>query len=205
MPRTRIKVCGITRTEDALVAVEGGADALGFVFYESSPRAVSIGQAKLIASALPPFVSVVALFVNAHSDTIEQVLAEVPVALLQFHGDETCAECERFDRPYIKALRMREEMDVMAEMQRFPSASGFLLDSYKKGVPGGTGKSFDWQQAPTQSGRPIILAGGLHAGNIREAIDAVHPYAVDVSSGVEVEPGIKNPQLICEFIANCRF
>lgn len=202
--RTRTKVCGITRVEDAIKAVESGADALGFVFYEHSSRVVSVEQAKEIARELPPFVSVVALFVNAHVDYVEQVMAEVPVNLLQFHGFEGRAECERYGWPYIKAIRMKEELDVLAEMAKYPSASGFLLDAYRKGVPGGTGETFDWQRVPKCTAAPIILAGGLNPENVAEAIATVQPYAVDVSGGVELEPGIKSHPLIEGFIANCR-
>lgn len=201
--RTRIKVCGITQVEDALVAFESGADAIGLVFYEHSSRVVSVEQASKIARALPPFVSVVALFVNAHIEYVEQVLAEVPVNLLQFHGDENRAECERYGWPYIKAIRMKEGLDVVSEMDKYPSASGFLLDAYRKGVPGGTGESFDWQRVPKSAQAPIILAGGLNSGNVAAAIGQVSPYAVDVSGGVEMKPGVKNQQLIKEFVANC--
>jgi phosphoribosylanthranilate isomerase len=202
--RTRIKVCGITRTEDALAAVDAGVDAIGFVFYEPSPRAVSVEQAREITRALPPFVSVVALFVNAHVDFVEQVMAQVPVNLLQFHGYESAAECERYDWPYIKAIRMRDDLDLEAEMQSYPGASGFLLDAYRKGVPGGTGEVFDWHRVPASTRKPIILAGGLNPDNVAEGIATVAPFALDVSGGVEIEPGIKDHQLINRFIANCR-
>lgn len=201
--RTRVKVCGITQVEDALVAVESGADAIGLVFYEHSSRVVSVEQASKIARALPPFVSVVALFVNAHLEYVEQVMAEVPVNLLQFHGDESSAECERYGWPFIKAIRMQEGLDVAGEMHKYPAASGFLLDAYRKGVPGGTGETFDWQRVPQSRQAPIILAGGLHPGNVAIAIEQVKPYAVDVSGGVELKPGIKSQQLIKEFVANC--
>lgn len=201
--RTRIKVCGITRVEDALVAVESGVDAIGLVFYEHSPRVVSVEQARKIARALPPFVSVVALFVNAHVEYVEQVMAELPVNLLQFHGDESCFECERYDWPYMKAIRMKEGVDIRAEMQKYASASGLLLDAYRKGVPGGTGETFDWQRVPQSRGVPIVLAGGLNPNNVSQAIEQVRPFAVDVSGGVELEPGIKSRQLIQDFIASC--
>lgn len=196
----QVKICGITRIEDASVAVAAGADALGLVFYAASPRAVDAGQAASIAAAVPPFVTLTGLFVNAPAAEVEAVLARVPLNLLQFHGDEDADYCEQFRRPYIKALRMKADLDVPAAMQAHPGARGFLLDAYRPGVPGGTGERFDWQRVPRDSGRPIVLAGGLNPDNVAEAIGAAQPQAVDVSGGVEASPGIKDPRKVSAFI-----
>jgi phosphoribosylanthranilate isomerase len=200
----RIKICGITSVEDALSAVSAGADAIGLVFYAASSRAVSIEQARAIAMAVGPFVVVTGLFVNADPEMINAVLAEVPLSLLQFHGDETLAYCEFFQRPYLKAIRMRPELDVDAAISAYPSASGILLDAYRPGVPGGTGESFDWSRVPQQSERPIVLAGGLTAENVADAINSTGVYGVDVSGGVESAPGIKDRTKITAFIHNAR-
>jgi phosphoribosylanthranilate isomerase len=198
--RTRIKICGITRPQDGQDAARLGADAIGLVFYAPSPRAVTVEQAKAVCDALPPFVSRVGLFVNAARAEISKVLAEVSLDLLQFHGDETPAECEGYDRPYIKALRMAANVDVMAQAAAYQSAAGILLDSYEAGVPGGTGQTFDWQRVPTELKQPIILAGGLTMGNVATAIERVQPYAVDVSGGVEAAKGIKDRDKMTAFI-----
>jgi phosphoribosylanthranilate isomerase len=198
--RTRIKICGITRPQDGQDAARLGADAIGLVFYAPSPRAVTIEQAKAICDALPPFVTRVGLFVNADRSEINKVLADVPLDLLQFHGDETPAECEGFKRPYIKALRMAPEIDVVAEADAFQSAAGILLDSYEAGVAGGTGQTFDWQRVPSEVKQLIILAGGLNPQNVAEAINRVRPYAVDVSGGVEAAKGIKDKDKMTAFI-----
>ncbi|WP_022949613.1 phosphoribosylanthranilate isomerase [Methylohalobius crimeensis] len=192
MARIRVKICGFTRIEDALAAAELGVDAIGLVFYPPSPRAVEVAQARRIALALPPFVTTVGLFVDAGAAAIEAVLRRVPLDLIQFHGNETPADCERLDRPYIKAIRMAEGVDLRREAERFESARGLLLDAYHPGVPGGTGKRFDWDLIPEDLPRPVILAGGLEAGNINAAIERVRPWAVDVSSGVERGKGIKD-------------
>ncbi len=198
--RARIKICGITRPQDGLDAARLGADAIGLVFYAPSPRAVSIEQAQAICDVLPPFINRVGLFVNADRNEVNTVLAEVPLDLLQFHGDEIAADCEGFARPYMKALRMAPEMDVMASMQAYQSAAGILLDSYQAGVPGGTGQIFDWQRVPHEARQPIILAGGLNPLNVAEAIERVRPYAVDVSGGVEATKGIKDRVKMKAFI-----
>ncbi len=198
--RTRVKICGITRPEDARAAAKLGADAIGLVFYSASPRAVTIEQALAVCAALPPFVTRVGLFVNAPREEIQQVLHTVPLDLLQFHGDETPADCEGFGRPYVKALRMAAGMDVLATLASFSGAAGILLDSYKLGVPGGTGQTFDWSRVPRQTEHPIILAGGLTPGNVAMAIEQVRPYAVDVSGGVEAAKGIKDRDKMTAFM-----
>ena len=199
--RTRIKICGITRSEDALEAVAAGADAIGLVFYDPSPRAVTLDVAKSIVAAVPAFVTVVALFVNPSAKEVRQVLNGVRIDLLQFHGDEENDFCSQFQRPYIKAVRVRQTSDVVASSVRFPDAVGLLLDSYKPGVPGGTGETFDWSLIPASQSKPLILAGGLTPENIASAIDQVQPFAVDVSGGVEAEKGIKDHSKINKFIS----
>jgi phosphoribosylanthranilate isomerase len=200
--RTRIKICGITRPEDASAAVDAGADAIGLVFYEPSARSVTLEQARAICAVVPPFVTIVALTVNADKTSLEEIIAALPVTLLQFHGDEKPEHCEAFSVPYIKALRMSDGVDVVAERERFSSALALLLDAYQPGKPGGTGESFDWDRVPGAVGPHIILAGGLTAGNVEQAIQQVSPYAVDVSGGVEASPGIKDVLKINEFIGN---
>lgn len=204
MSAVRSKICGITRVEDALAAAAAGADAIGFVFYEKSPRAVTIEQAQRIVAALPPFLTTVGLFVNAGRDALREVLASVPLDLLQFHGDESQADCEGHNRPYIKALRVRAGDDITAQMAQYPSASGILLDTFVEGVPGGTGEAFDWALVPHDLPKPVILAGGLSPENVRAAIARVRPYAVDVSGGVEASKGIKDADKIRLFIREVR-
>lgn len=200
MIRVRSKICGITRVEDALAAVEAGADAIGLVFYAKSPRAVSIEQAKAIVAALPPFVTSVGLFVDMPRETLQALLREVPLGLLQFHGDESPADCEGFARPYIKALRVRADQDVARMMAPYSGACGILLDTFVEGVPGGTGAAFDWSLVPCEAGKPIILAGGLTPDNVAQAIAQVRPYAVDVSGGVEAAKGIKDAGKVKAFL-----
>lgn len=199
-PMTRIKICGITRVEDALAAARAGADAIGLVFHAASPRAVSIEQARTVVKALPPFVTTVGLFVDAAEETIRSVLDQVPLDLLQFHGDEPDTFCQRFARPYIKAVRVRPGDDLDALAANWPGASGILLDSYKPGVPGGTGETFDWSMIPAQRSWTLVLAGGLQSQNVRQAIDLTAPWAVDVSGGVEATKGIKDIDKINAFI-----
>lgn len=201
--RTRVKICGITRIEDARAAAAAGADAIGLVFWARSPRALAQAQAAAICRALPPFMTAVGLFVDAEVEWVEQVLAEVPLGLLQFHGAEEPAACERFGVPYIKALRMRDGVDVAAERQRYAGARGLLLDTYRPGVPGGTGEAFDWRRVPQALAGETVLAGGLDADNVAAAVGLVRPWAVDVSGGVESAPGIKDAariQAFCEAV-----
>jgi phosphoribosylanthranilate isomerase len=200
MQRTRIKICGITRPEDAKAVVDAGADAIGLVFYPPSPRAVSIQQAQEVVADVPAFVTVTALFVNPSVEEVQSVLDGVRIDLIQFHGDEDDDFCRQFGHPYIKALRVRQASDVVALCLRFPSALAVLLDSYKPGVPGGTGETFDWSLVPATPPKPIILAGGLDPENVNHAIDVVHPYAVDVSGGVEAAKGIKDHGKITKFV-----
>ncbi|MBN0986215.1 phosphoribosylanthranilate isomerase [Amphritea sp. RP18W] len=200
MMRTRVKICGITRLEDALAAVESGADALGFVFYAPSPRYVEPAVAEAIIKQLPPFVTTVALFVNASVDQVQTTMAQTGIDLLQFHGDESPEYCAQFDRPYFKALRMSPDIDVVAETKRFSLARGILLDAYRPGVPGGTGEAFDWERIPSDIDKPLILAGGLDQSNVAQAICQVKPYAVDVSGGVEAAKGLKDCEKITSFM-----
>ena len=200
MSRTRVKICGITRVEDAAAAIRAGADALGFVFYTKSPRYVSPAQAAKIINGLPVFVSKVGLFVNADALEVQQILAECPLDLLQFHGDETPEYCESFAKPYMKAIRMRNDVNIADAMGVYASASAILLDSYKPGVPGGTGESFDWARFPANSSQPLVLAGGLRPENAGAAIASCQPYALDVSGGVETAPGIKSALAMTRFI-----
>lgn len=198
--RTRVKICGITRVEDALAAAEAGADAVGMVFYPPSPRHVALEQAARIAAGLPPFVTKVGLFVNAERATVEAVVEQVGIDLLQFHGDEDPSECEAYARPYIKAVRMREGVDLHALRDSYRDAAGLLLDAYEPGKPGGTGATFDWQRIPVDLAGEIILAGGLTVDNVTEAVVAVRPFAVDVSGGVERSKGVKDPMKIRRFM-----
>ncbi|NOY65881.1 MAG: phosphoribosylanthranilate isomerase, partial [Gammaproteobacteria bacterium] len=194
--RTRVKICGITRPEDGQKAAASGADAIGLVFYAKSPRAVSIEQAQAIVEQLPVFVSIVALFVDASADEVKQVLAQVDIDIIQFHGNESTQECEQYQHRYIKAIRMSDDVDLQAVCEQYSTASAILVDSYHKGVPGGTGESFDWERIPEKLAGNIILAGGLDSNNVSSAIQTVRPWAVDVSSGVESEKGLKDESKI---------
>ncbi|KRW59525.1 phosphoribosylanthranilate isomerase [Pseudomonas sp. TTU2014-080ASC] len=200
MSVVRSKICGITRIEDALAAVQAGADAIGLVFYAKSPRAVNVQQARAIIAALPPFVTTVGLFVNASRCELGEILDAVPLDLLQFHGDEAPADCEGYHRPFIKALRVKPGDDIAAEVAPYGQASGILLDTFVQGVPGGTGEAFDWSLVPEGLSKPVILAGGLTPENVAEAIAQVRPYAVDVSGGVEISKGIKDAEKIQAFM-----
>lgn len=190
--RTRIKVCGLTEPANARAVEACGVDAIGLVFYEPSPRAVTPEQAAVIAAQLGPLTHRVGLFVNATGAIVRSTVARVGLTVLQFHGDETEAFCTSFGLPYFKALRMKPGLDVAAAMAGFESAAGFLLDAYRPGVPGGTGEQFDWGRVPQAAPRPILLAGGLTAENVAQAIAATGVYGVDVSGGVESAPGVKD-------------
>ena len=198
--RVRTKICGMTRVEDALVAAQAGVDAIGLVFYAKCPRAVSVAQAQDIIAALPPFVSSVGLFVNASRAEVEAVLSQVPLDVLQFHGDEAPADCAGFARPYFRALRMQPGADIAGLAAQYSAAQGILLDAWVPGVHGGTGERFDWASIPHSLAKPLILAGGLNADNIRQAIEQVQPWAVDVSGGVEASPGIKDADKMRKFL-----
>lgn len=200
----RIKICGITRVEDGLAASAAGADAIGLVFAES-PRRVTPAQAQAIVRVLPPFIKVVGLFVNAPEAEVRAVLGQVSLDLLQFHGQESPEFCRAAGRPYIKVISMRDGVDGAAEAQRYPEAVGFLFDAYHPQVAGGSGETFDWARVPRGLDRPVILAGGLTPENVAAAVLAVQPYAVDVSSGVEVSKGIKSADKIAAFIRNIKF
>lgn len=200
MKRTRVKICGFTSTEHATFAAYAGCDAIGLVFYPPSPRHVSIAKAQQIVAALPAFTSVVALFVDATEAQIKNVIQQVSIDILQFHGDESASECRRYAKPYLKAVRMRAETNIDVLCAEYHDASGLLLDAYHADAKGGTGQKFDWDLIPKTSALPIILAGGLDEHNARDAINRVKPYALDVSSGVEVVKGIKDNNKICAFL-----
>lgn len=202
--RTRVKICGITRPEDGVAAAALGADAIGLVFHPQSPRAVSTDQAMGIVEALPPFVTVVALFADARPESIRSVLDVIPVDLLQFHGIEPAAACEGYGRRYIKAISMRDGLDVAAAMTGYPGAAAFLLDAFHPAMAGGTGERFDWARVPSERPRPLILAGGLAPDNVAEAVRRVRPYGVDVSSGVESAKGRKDHAKLRQFIEGVR-
>lgn len=201
--RTRIKICGITREADLRAAVDCGADAIGLVFYESSPRYVSPQRAAELVRQLPAFVMAVGLFVNASRQSVAETLQAVDLDLLQFHGDESAAECRSHGRPYIKAARVRPGLDLLEYASQFPDARGLLLDAFSDGY-GGAGERFDWSLIPPALPLPVILSGGLDAHNVGQAIAQVQPWAVDVSSGVEVTKGIKDAAKIAQFVAGVR-
>lgn len=203
MPRTRIKICGITREEDLLAAVVCGVDAVGLVFYEPSPRYVSPARAAQLVRRLPAFVTAVGLFVDASPEFISATLQAVPLELLQFHGDESAADCRRHCRPYIKAARVRPGLDLLEYASRFPDARSLLLDAFVDGY-GGAGQGFDWSLIPPGLPLPITLSGGLDQHNVGRAIEQIRPWAVDVSSGVEVSKGIKDAARIAQFVAGVR-
>ena len=198
--RVRVKFCGVTRTQDAEAAAAAGVDAVGMVFYERSPRAISVARARAIADALPPFVTKVGLFVDAAPASVREALEAVPLDLLQFHGDEPPEQCSCYGRPWIKAVRMRPGVDLRAVEQRYAGASALLLDTYRKGLPGGTGHTFDWSMAAGRLAKPVILAGGLTPDNVVQAVECVRPYAVDVSGGIETRKGIKDADLMNAFM-----
>ncbi|CAH1905645.1 N-(5'-phosphoribosyl)anthranilate isomerase [Candidatus Nitrotoga sp. HW29] len=197
---TRIKICGITRVEDALAAAYSGADALGLVFYDKSPRYVTLKQAAQLAAVIPPFVTLVGLFVNPSADAVHEILQRVPLDVLQFHGEEEQKFCAQFDRPYLKAVRVKKGVDLVQCAARYKDAQGLLLDAFIEGTHGGTGVSFDWTLIPHNLPRPVVLSGGLYVNNVANAIQQVRPWAVDVSSGVEAAKGIKDAVKIAAFI-----
>ncbi|MDP8568627.1 phosphoribosylanthranilate isomerase [Methylophilus aquaticus] len=200
MQRTRVKICGITRKEDAWAAVTAGADALGFVFYSASPRAVQPQQVQGIVQQLPPFVGKVGLFVDAEADTVKEAIITAGLDCLQFHGEESADYCAQFNLPYYKAIRVKPGANLIQCESEFASAAALLLDTWSDTAVGGTGQTFDWSLIPAGLQKPVILAGGLEPGNVLQAIKRVRPYAVDVSGGVEVQKGIKSQQKIAAFM-----
>ncbi|MCL2589720.1 MAG: phosphoribosylanthranilate isomerase [Betaproteobacteria bacterium] len=211
MLHTRIKICGLTRSQDVIAAAEAGVDAVGFVFYPPSPRNISFDQAAELASLLPPFVTAVGLFVDPQAEFVAEALRRVPLQWLQFHGDESDARCAALSAipgtdcrlPWIKAVRMHPGVDLLKSSISHPGACGLLLDAFVDGY-GGSGRAFDWSLVPSGIGRPIVLSGGLSPGNVGEAVRRLRPWAVDVSSGVEVTKGIKDAAKIVAFIAGVR-
>ena len=198
--RTRVKICGITRPEDALEAILHGADAIGLVFYPQSPRYVTPLQAAEIVKKIPAFITVVGLFVNAEASEISDILSAVHLDLLQFHGDETPMQCRQFSRPYMKAIRVKSDTNLVQYAADYADAKALLLDAFAEGVPGGTGQVFDWNLIPSNLSVPVVLAGGLNADNVTQAIQKVRPYAVDVSGGGEASKGIKDAAKIAAFM-----
>ena len=197
---TRIKICGLTQREDLLAAVASGANALGFVFYHKSPRNINLQQAVQLSAIVPPFVTSVGLFVNPTVDAVREVMDLIPLDVLQFHGEEEPEFCAQFGRPYLKAIRVKAGVNLVQCAAKYAGAQGLLLDAFVEGAHGGTGASFDWALIPRNLPLPIILSGGLHAGNVAEAVAQVRPYAVDVSSGVEASKGIKDAVKMTAFI-----
>lgn len=200
----RIKICGLRDAATVRLVAEAGADAIGFVFYAPSPRNIDVEPAKALLAAVPAFVTTVGLFVNADADWLRQTLRELPLDLLQFHGDESPEYCRSFGRPYIKAVRVKPGTNLLEYAALYHDARGLLVDAFVEGTPGGTGEAFDWSLIPADLPLPLILSGGLHAGNVAEAIAAVKPWAVDVSSGVEASRGIKDHGKIVQFIKAAR-
>lgn len=202
--RTRIKICGVTRPEDALAAANCGADAIGLVFYPGSARNVALDRAAEVASVLPPFVTSVGLFVDPEASWVRQVLARVPLDLLQFHGQEPESFCAGFGRPYIKAMAVAPGSDLLQSARLFHNARGVLFDAHVPGAHGGTGVTADWSAIPSNLPLPVILAGGLTPENVGAAIRTVRPWAVDVSSGVELAKGIKDHTKLAAFVRGVR-
>jgi phosphoribosylanthranilate isomerase len=201
---TRIKICGITRIEDALAAARLGTDAIGLVFWPQSARAVTPAKAREIVAALPPFISSVGVYVDPEAEWVEQTASVAGLNLLQFHGDESPEFCSQFSLPYIKAVRVRAGVDLLQYATRYSSARGLLLDTYVEGTLGGTGDAFNWGLIPQRLPLPLILSGGLHPGNVTTAIKQAQPWAVDVSSGVEAAKGVKDAEKIAAFMQGVR-
>jgi phosphoribosylanthranilate isomerase len=201
---TRVKICGITRIEDAIAAAKAGADAIGLVFYPKSSRNVTATVATEIVNEMPPFVTTVGLFVNHSADQVNRICDQVELDLLQFHGDETPSDCSQYGKRFIKAVRMAPGRSVTDMMGQYRQATALLLDSFDADKYGGSGETFDWQRVPKESDVPLILAGGLNCSNVAEAVTRVQPYAVDVSSGVESAPGIKSADQIIEFVTRVK-
>lgn len=204
MMYTRVKICGVTTPQDALLVADAGADAIGLNFYADSPRVVSVDTASEIVRTVAPFVTVVGLFVDEPAERVARIAERAGIEVLQFHGDESPAFCAQFGRPWLKALRMRPGLDVQAEVARYAAARGVLLDNWREGVPGGTGERFDWSLAPRVTDRPWVLAGGLNPDNVGEAVVQLKPAAVDVSGGVEASPGKKCSEKVRSFVAAVR-
>jgi phosphoribosylanthranilate isomerase len=202
--RTRVKICGITRVEDAQAASAHGADAIGLIFYRPSPRCVTLERARQLVEAAPALVSTVAVFVNPSREEVEAVIRESGVSLLQFHGDETPEFCSGFSRPYIKAARIRPGLDLLKYLSPHKDARAWMLDAFHEDLWGGTGGAFDWSLVPRDAAKPVILSGGLTSDNVAGAVRRVRPYAVDVSTGVEASKGIKDPAKIAAFIGAVR-
>ena len=202
--RTRVKICGLTREQDVRSAVELGADAIGLVFHAPSPRAVSLELAASLSARVPAFVTVVGLFVDAEPEAVRAVLRRVPLGALQFHGGEPPDYCAAFERPWIKAVAMRDGIDPLAQARRYAGAASLLLDTFDARIAGGTGKRFDWERVPPELAPHIVLAGGLDADNVADAITRMRPHAVDVSGGVEASKGIKDRNKIADFMQGVR-
>jgi|TARA_B110000003_G_scaffold66406_1_gene67249 phosphoribosylanthranilate isomerase len=197
---TKVKFCGITNLQDAISAAELGADALGFVFYPKSPRFISPKNAKEIIKKLPPFISMVGLFVNQSKSEVEEVIKGCPLNLLQFHGDENESFCKQYNLPYIKAISMKSDVDLLKCIQEYNSAKALLLDTFSKVARGGSGEVFDWKMIPPNTLKPIIVAGGLTPDNVQTLLEVISPYGVDVSSGIEINKGLKDYKLMKKFI-----
>jgi phosphoribosylanthranilate isomerase len=202
--RTRVKICGITSVSDGLAAARHGADAIGLIFYPPSPRLVTLDRAREIAASLPPFVARVAVFVNPTAADVDAAIRACRPDLLQFHGEETADFCRGFNVPYVRALRVRPGVDLLESLSPFGDAAGWLLDAYRQELYGGTGEAFDWGLIPRALARPLILSGGLDAGNVGAAVRRVRPWAVDVSSGVEAAKGVKDERRIAAFMEAVR-
>ncbi len=198
--RTRVKICGFTQVDEAVIAAKLGVDAIGLVFYPPSPRHVNIEQAQKIVKALPAFVTVVALFVDEKESQIKEVIKKVSIDCIQFHGDEMPVDCRLYNKPYIKAIRMLPDLDILEMTDQYHDASSLLLDAYHPGIKGGSGSQFDWDLIPKDCSKSIVLAGGLYVDNVKQAIQSVRPYALDVSSGVEKTKGVKDVAKMAAFI-----